>query len=67
MLRSIDQANRELAIHLPVREVLIYRAGFAAAVQAMATAFDVTLHLMDTREERRLILNLPLLTGDSDG
>jgi hypothetical protein len=43
MLRAIDGANQGLAAHLPVHDVTIYRAGFAAALQAVATAFDVRL------------------------
>lgn len=43
MLRAIDGANQSLAVHLPVHDVTIYRAGFAAALQAVATAFDVRL------------------------
>ncbi len=43
ILRAIDRANASLAAHLPLAEVAIYRAGFAAALQAVATSFDVRL------------------------
>lgn len=43
ILRAIDCANASLAAHVPVAEVAIYRAGFAAALQAVATSFGVDL------------------------
>ena len=43
ILRAIDAGNAELATYLPVPEVAIYRAGFVAALQAVAKAFDVHL------------------------
>ncbi len=43
VLAALDGANLALTSNLPLREVGIYRAGFAAAIQAMASAFDVQL------------------------
>lgn len=43
VLRAISSANRALAARLPIAEVTIYRAGFNAAMQAVAEAFDVIL------------------------
>ena len=43
ILTAIDQANAALAVHLPIAEVAIYRMGFAAALRAVAAAFDVVL------------------------
>jgi len=44
MLQAIDEANGALMMQLQGRhDVSEYRAGFAAAVQAVATAFDVSL------------------------
>jgi hypothetical protein len=43
ILRAIDRANGSLASNLPMAEVAIYRAGFAAALGAVAEAFDVQL------------------------
>ena len=43
VLKAIDQANIALTAHLPVAQVAIYRAGFSAALQAVATSFDVDL------------------------
>lgn len=43
ILRAIDSANRALAVHLPLAEVGIYRAGFTAAMEAVAAAFDIGL------------------------
>lgn len=44
-LRAIDQANASLAAHLPLEAVAIYRAGFSAALRAVATCFDIHLDL----------------------
>lgn len=43
LLRAIDSANAALAVHLPTSQVAIYRAGFVAALQAVALALDVRL------------------------
>lgn len=43
ILRAIEASNRVLARHLPTHEVALYRAGFEAALQAIALAFDVPL------------------------
>jgi hypothetical protein len=43
VLRAIDRSNEQLTSALPLAEVAIYRAGFQAALQAVATSFD--LHL----------------------
>ena len=43
VLRAIDGANQALAAHVPMHDVTVYRAGFAAALDAVATAFDVRL------------------------
>ncbi|MBC7232528.1 MAG: hypothetical protein H5T68_04720 [Chloroflexi bacterium] len=43
ILQAIDKANASLAINLPITQVAIYRAGFSAAMQAVATAFGVVL------------------------
>ena len=43
ILKAVDRANASLVNHLPMEEVAIYRAGFVAAMQAMAAAFDVSL------------------------
>lgn len=43
ILTAIDQANAALAVRLPLAEVAIYRMGFAAAMRAVAAAFDVVL------------------------
>jgi hypothetical protein len=51
VLRAIDSANRSLAAHLPLAEVGIYRAGFAAAIDAVAKAFDVGLDSQFPRME----------------
>ena len=41
VLRAVDKASYDLAEHLPVHEVTVYRAGFVAAIEAVALAFDV--------------------------
>ena len=41
ILKSIDAANAELSAALPLTEVHAYRAGFIAALRAVAFAFDV--------------------------
>ncbi len=56
VLKAIDQANVALTAHLPVAQVAIYRAGFSAALQAVATSFDVSL---DTPPPRSSIELLP--------
>lgn len=43
ILQAIDQANVALTAQLPLAQVAIYRAGFAAALQAVALSFDVAL------------------------
>ena len=46
MLQAIDDVNRSLLELEPLhgqQQMAAYRAGFAAAVQAIATAFDVSL------------------------
>lgn len=43
LLRAIDSANAALAVHLPTWQVAIYRAGFVAALHAVALALDVRL------------------------
>lgn len=44
LLQAIDEANSALLKQLQGQhQVSAYRAGFAAAVQAVATAFDVSL------------------------
>lgn len=43
IMKAVDRANASLVNHLPMEEVAIYRAGFVAAMQAMAAAFDVSL------------------------
>ncbi len=45
LLRAIDSANAALAVHLPTSQVAIYRAGFVAALQAVALALDVRLDI----------------------
>lgn len=49
LLRSIDAANASLTIHLPTSEIAIYRAGFIAALQAVALAFDIPLEVRPPR------------------
>jgi hypothetical protein len=57
LLCSVDRANAALAVHLPTTQVAIYRAGFVAALEAVAAAFDVRL---DVRAHRYgLDLGLP--------
>jgi hypothetical protein len=43
VLKAIDQANRDLITLVRSTEADIYRSGFAAALQAVATAFNVRL------------------------
>lgn len=51
VLRSIDSANACLADHVPTSQVAIYRAGFTAALQAVALAFDVRLDVASQKRE----------------
>ncbi|MCU0510574.1 MAG: hypothetical protein MUC34_19815 [Anaerolineae bacterium] len=51
ILESIDAANRELAARLPSPEVVCYRAGFADAIRAVATAFHATLDSPSAMDE----------------
>ena len=57
ILHGIDRANADLATNLPVAEVAIYRAGFLAAIEAVAAAFDVALepHISECRTQLRLM------------
>ena len=50
-LRAISQVNSALVNGLPVREVLIYNAGFRAAIAACATAFGVDLPLVPASDQ----------------
>lgn len=43
LLNSIDKANSCLGDNLNSREVSLFRAGFRAAIEAMAVAIDVPL------------------------
>jgi len=54
MLRAIDQANAQLAVQIPIHQVAIYRSGFAAALSAVARAFDVSLDQRDPPLEQDL-------------
>ena len=56
ILNSIDEAVADLAVNLPFQEVAIYRMGFAAAMQAVAKAFDIELRSKCGVEECRLLL-----------
>ena len=43
ILQSILMTNELMARQLPTDEVQTYRAGFCAAIAAVATAFDISL------------------------
>ena len=43
LLKSLDKANACLADKLPGREVALFRAGFRAALEAVAEAIDMQL------------------------
>lgn len=43
VVRAIDAANAELAAAVPLAEVSAYRAGFVAALHAIAMAFDLDI------------------------
>ncbi len=46
IIRAVDSANHCIAANVPVHDAQLYRAGFRAALQAVATAFDVRLDPM---------------------
>lgn len=46
ILRAVDSANHCFAANVSTHEAELYRAGFRAALQAVATAFDVRLDPM---------------------
>lgn len=65
LLLAIDEANLDVISHFDAPEVRIYRAGFAAAIGAVATAFGlrdsggrqktqmhVPTHLLEMLDER---------------
>lgn len=43
IVRAIDAANAELSAAVPLAEVAAYRAGFLAALRALALAFDLDI------------------------
>lgn len=43
VLIAIDRANGDVACAVPGKEVLIFRAGFRAAIEAMAAAVAVDI------------------------
>ena len=51
ILEAIDGANAELAAQIPGPDVEIYRAGFTAALRAVATAFHISLRSANLRSE----------------
>jgi len=57
MLTAVDVANTHLAMLLPGERAAIYRAGFSAAMQAMAAAFDVTIG----RQESETVRNVRII------
>ena len=58
ILRAINRANRDLSSLLGSAEVDLYRAGFVAALQALAEAFNVQFETADTApdDSSRVIL-----------
>ena len=44
-IHSIDLANHDVAQHIQTNEMRLYRAGFDAALDAVATAFGVERRL----------------------
>jgi len=44
VLLAIDEANLDMVSRFDAPEVRIYRQGFAAAINAVATAFGLSLH-----------------------
>ena len=59
ILQSILMTNEMLARQLPAGEVQTYRAGFCAAIAAVATAFDISL---DPRRNGALRMERDLFT-----
>lgn len=47
ILRALDSANRGLTDHLPNAEVAIYRKGYIDALQSVANAIGLDLHLSE--------------------
>jgi len=48
VLRSTLLTNQSLAQHLPIDVVDIYSSGFRDAIRAIATAYNVDIHITDT-------------------
>lgn len=48
VLRSTLQTNANLARNLPIEAVEVYSTGFRDAISAVATAYDVDLHISDS-------------------
>lgn len=53
-LVAIEKANAALAEQVPLAQVAIFRAGFTAALQAVAASFDIRLDAPATRLEAEL-------------
>jgi hypothetical protein len=67
ILQSIDAANREMAARLAEEDVACYRAGFADALRAVATAFHASLDPappFEVEPERALPARRPLRIVD---
>jgi hypothetical protein len=45
VIQAIMSAHSDLATRLPSRDAVIYSAGFAAAIRAVAAAFHINLEL----------------------
>jgi len=43
ILLALDAANLDVAQHVPTSEMQLYRKGYAAAIQAMAAAFGISI------------------------
>jgi len=52
VLKAVDGTSHDLAARMPVAEVGIYRAGFTAAIEAIATAFGI----IDLDDSYRLLV-----------
>lgn len=48
-IKAIDQANNDVAQHIPTPEMQMYRLGYEAAINALATAFGLDYRRSATR------------------
>ena len=66
LLESLDQANAALARHLPIAQVAVFRAGYVAALEAVAAAYDIPLNLRHALPTSDVAQRLQLTSQNGD-